>query len=97
MAFDAQPRWSPDGKSIVFTSDRDGGDNVWTMDVATKRTREITRGKTSRYRSPAWTPDGQYVVFQFDTQFESKRAAIETVTPMLDTDGQWRVSGYFVR
>jgi hypothetical protein len=34
---------------------------------------------------------------QFDTQFEKKRAAIETVTPMQDTDGQWRVSGYFVR
>jgi len=42
-------------------------------------------------------PDGQYVVFQFDTQFEKKRAAVETVTPMQDTDGQWRVSGYFVR
>ena len=42
-------------------------------------------------------PDGQYVVIQFDTQFERKRAAIETVTPMQDTDGQWRVSGYFVR
>ena len=42
-------------------------------------------------------PDGQYVVIQFDTQFERKRTAIETVTPMLDTDGQWRVSGYFVR
>jgi hypothetical protein len=42
-------------------------------------------------------PDGQYVVIQFDTQFEKKRAAVETVTPMRDTDGQWRVSGYFVR
>ena len=42
-------------------------------------------------------PDGHYVVIQFDTQFEKKRAAVETVTPMQDTDGQWRVSGYFVR
>jgi hypothetical protein len=42
-------------------------------------------------------PDGEYVVFQFDTAFEHKRAAIETVTPMRDTDGQWRVSGYFIR
>jgi len=62
MAFDAQPRFSPDGKSIVFTSDRDGGDNVWTLDVATKRDRQITKGKTNRYRSPEWTPDGKYVV-----------------------------------
>ena len=62
MAYDAQPRFSPDGKAIVFTSDRDGGDNVWTMDLATKQTKLITKGKTSRYRSPEWTPDGKYVV-----------------------------------
>jgi Tol biopolymer transport system component len=62
MPYDAQPHFSPDGKSIVFTSDRDGGDNVWIMDLATKATRQITKGKTSRYRSPTWTPDGQYVV-----------------------------------
>jgi citrate lyase subunit beta/citryl-CoA lyase len=42
-------------------------------------------------------PDGEYVVFEFDTSFEHKRSAKETVTPMRDTDGQWRVSGYFVR
>jgi len=42
-------------------------------------------------------PDGEYVVFQFDTQFEHKRAAVETVTPMRDSDGTWRVSGYFIR
>ena len=42
-------------------------------------------------------PDGEYVVFQFSTAFEHKRAAVETVTPMMDADGQWRVSGYFVR
>jgi hypothetical protein len=42
-------------------------------------------------------PDGDYVVLEFDTQFERKRAAVETVTPMRDTDGQWRVSGYFIR
>ena len=62
MAFDAQPRFSPDGKLIVFTSDRDGGDNVWTIDLATKRTKQITRGKNFRYRSPEWTPDGNYIV-----------------------------------
>jgi Tol biopolymer transport system component/imidazolonepropionase-like amidohydrolase len=62
MAYDAQPRYSPDGKLIVFTSDRDGGDNVWTIDVATKATKLITRGKGNRYRSPEWTPDGNYIV-----------------------------------
>jgi hypothetical protein len=42
-------------------------------------------------------PDGQYVVIQFDTSFRNKKSAIETVTPMLDKDGQWRVSGYYIR
>ena len=42
-------------------------------------------------------PDGEYVVLQFDTSFINKTVAIETVTPMLDKDGQWRVSGYFIK
>lgn len=42
-------------------------------------------------------PDGQYVVVQYETSFANKRRAIETATPMLEADGQWRVSGYFVR
>lgn len=41
-------------------------------------------------------PTGEYVVLQFRTDFENKAGAVETVTPMLD-DGQWRVSGYFIR
>lgn len=42
-------------------------------------------------------PDGEYVVFQFTTTFQHKRTATETVTPMRDSDGEWRVSGYFIR
>lgn len=42
-------------------------------------------------------PDGEYVVIQYRTRFEHKAAAVETVTPMRDPDGQWRVSGYFIR
>ena len=42
-------------------------------------------------------PDGSYVVIQFETSFENKKSAIETITPMLDKDGRWRVSGYFVK
>jgi hypothetical protein len=42
-------------------------------------------------------PDGEYVVIQFESQFESKAAAIETITPMHDKDGAWRVSGYFIK
>ncbi len=42
-------------------------------------------------------PDGKYVVIQYDSSFEHKKSAVETVTPMLDKDGHWRVSGYFIR
>lgn len=42
-------------------------------------------------------PDGEYVVIQFNTTFEGKNSAIETVTPMLDADGIWRVSGYYIK
>lgn len=42
-------------------------------------------------------PDGEYVVIQFATTFELKESAIETVTPMREEDGSWRVSGYFIR
>lgn len=42
-------------------------------------------------------PDGEYVVFQFETSFANGKTYAETVTPMLDKDGKWRVSGYFVK
>ena len=42
-------------------------------------------------------PDGEYVVIQFETSFENKKSAIETVTPMMDKDGNWRVSGYYIK
>jgi len=42
-------------------------------------------------------PDGQYVVIQFNTSFENKKSAIETVTPRMDGDGKWRVSGYYIK
>jgi Protein of unknown function (DUF4019) len=43
------------------------------------------------------TPDGKYVVITFETVFEKKKSAIETVTPMLEKDGTWRVTGYFIK
>ena len=42
-------------------------------------------------------PNGEYVVIQYGTSFENKRSAVETITPTLDKDAQWRVSGYFIR
>ena len=42
-------------------------------------------------------PGGEYVVIQFDAQFENRNAAVETVTPMREKDGSWRVSGYYIK
>jgi uncharacterized protein DUF4019 len=42
-------------------------------------------------------PAGEYVVIQFDSSFENKKPAVETITPMLEKDGKWRVSGYFIK
>ena len=62
MAFDSQPRYSPDGMKLLFVSDRNGSDNLWVIDFTKQDTSALTTGKTSRYESPAWMPDGKYVV-----------------------------------
>jgi Tol biopolymer transport system component/imidazolonepropionase-like amidohydrolase len=62
MAFDAQPRFSPDGTRVAFTSDRDGGDNIWVISMDLQDTVQVTRGKANRAEAPAWTPDGNYIV-----------------------------------
>jgi hypothetical protein len=54
--------------------------------------------KSNAYKtSLPGAPDGEYVVVQFETSFANKKAALEIVTPMLEEDGGWRVSGYFIR
>lgn len=54
--------------------------------------------KTATFtRSLPGAPDGEYVVIQFDTRFENKAAAVETVTPMRQKNGAWKVSGYYIR
>ncbi len=60
--FDGQPRFAPDGKSIVFVSDRSGSENLYLVDPDGKRVRPLTRGNAQAFISPDFTPDGQYVV-----------------------------------
>ncbi len=62
LAYDGQPRFSPDGETIVFVSDRSGGDNVWTLRMDFTDTTQVTRGNTSLYYSPEWMPDGEHIV-----------------------------------
>jgi hypothetical protein len=54
--------------------------------------------KSTAYKTAlSGVPDGEYVIIQFETSFENKQSAIETVTPMMDKDGTWRVSGYYIK
>jgi Tol biopolymer transport system component/imidazolonepropionase-like amidohydrolase len=59
--FDMQPRFSPDGRRIAFTSDRDGLWNIWTMDVDGKNAKQISRDRRWFINSPTWSPDGEYI------------------------------------
>jgi len=54
--------------------------------------------KSASYtRSLPGVPDGEYVVIQYESRFEHKDGAVETITPLLEKDGSWKVSGYFIR
>ena len=59
----------------------------------------VSRKLRSKYytKTLPGAPDGEYVVIQYETAFENKKSAIETITPMLDEDGKWRVSGYYIK
>src|SRR5215831_4041563 len=75
-AFDSHPRFSPDGRTIAFTSDRSGIENVWLMDADGKNARALTTEKDAFVRSAAWTPDGNYLVARKE---DGKRAGIPPV------------------
>ena len=60
--FDGQPRFSPDGKSIIFVSDRTGSENLHVINPDGTSLRAFTRGPNQAFISPDWTPDGQYVI-----------------------------------
>ncbi len=60
--FDGQPRFSPDGKSIVFVSDRTGSENLYLINPDGSNLRSVTRGANQAYVSPDFTPDGEYIV-----------------------------------
>ncbi len=61
-AFDLQPRFSPDGRELSFTSDRGGGDNIWRMPVAGGEPYQVTKESFRLLNNAAWTQDGQYLV-----------------------------------
>ena len=63
QAYDAMPHYSPDGKEVVFVSDRSGSDNVWLANADGTNPRQITRdNNNTHFQSPTFTPDGKYII-----------------------------------
>ena len=61
MAFDSQPKFSPDGKWIAFLSDREGTENVWIMKADGSEPKQVSKDPNSEFASPSWSPDGKYI------------------------------------
>lgn len=62
LAMEVQPRYSPDGKKILFTSDAGGGDNIWTMDRDGANAKQVTKENFRLLNNGIWSPDGQYII-----------------------------------
>ncbi|MCF8413824.1 MAG: amidohydrolase family protein [Melioribacteraceae bacterium] len=62
LAFEVQPRFSPDGQQISFTSDAGGGDNIWIMNSDGSDAKQITEESFRLLNNATWTPDGNYLV-----------------------------------
>lgn len=63
LAYDVHPRYSPDGKRLLFISDRSGADNVWYIDMEKKDTVQVTSDQNQYFPDACWTPDGDYIVY----------------------------------
>ena len=62
IAFEVQPRFSPDGKHISYTSDAGGGDNIWVMDANGNNPKQITKENFRLLNNAVWMPDGNYLI-----------------------------------
>jgi len=62
LAYEHQPRFSPDGRRLAFVSDRAGGDNVWIMNLDGSDKRQVTKEDFRLLNQPSWSPDGRFIV-----------------------------------
>ena len=62
MAFDSHPKFSPDGKSLAYISDKSGGNNVWIRDIESNDSTQITKETDNQTAFVDWTKDGDYLI-----------------------------------
>jgi Tol biopolymer transport system component len=105
IAFDSHPRYSPDGKKILFSSDRSGAENIWWIDPERKDTFQVTKEKDQNFPSATWTPDGDYIVYSKGKmqvqlymvhknggggiQLISAPPTLKTIDPAVSADGRY--------
>ena len=61
LPYETQPRFSPDGRRIAFTSDRGGGDNIWIMNADGSDKRQMSKEDFRLLNQPSWSPDGRFI------------------------------------
>jgi imidazolonepropionase-like amidohydrolase/Tol biopolymer transport system component len=72
VPFEIQPKFSPNGKQISFTSDAGGGDNIWVMNIDGTQARQVTKEDFRLLNNASWTPDGNYLIAR--KHFTSQRS-----------------------
>lgn len=103
LAWETHPRFSPDGKKLLFTSDRTGSENIWYIDFEKKDTVQLTKDKVDDFPAAVWSADGEYIIaskgrrtpklwmYHKDggggIQLIDQPAQLKTIDPFISPDG----------
>ncbi|HKQ74832.1 MAG TPA: winged helix-turn-helix domain-containing protein [Blastocatellia bacterium] len=103
-ALEASPRYSPDGKRIVFVSNRSGSDEIWVCGSEGENPIRLTAFRGPLAGSPSWSPDGKQIVFDCRPEGNADIYVIsaeggqprrlttdsaEDIVPSWSRDGRW--------
>lgn len=105
IAYETHPRFSPDGKKVLFTSDRSGSDNLWIYTFGTKDTVQLTKERSDEFPAATWSKDGNYIIaskgrrvpklwmYHIDggggTSLIDAPSNLKTIDPAVSADGRY--------